>query len=267
MPNRIIKESICTSENIDQLSAFNETVFYRLIVNVDDYGRIDARPKLLSAKLFPLKDIRATQIEDALRKLTSAELVTLYEVDGKPFLQMNTWDRHQTIRAKKSKCPAPESGTNTSEIICKQLQADESKCSRNPIQSESESESNTKESARIAKRFTPPSIEDVEAYCKERGNKVNAQTFVDFYSAKGWKVGQNPMKDWKAAVRTWEQRDNNPVQQQPRLLRAQQYEQREYKESEMQKLLGVDDLYISDEEYFKRYGKHSPYVSGEENAG
>ena len=43
MPNRIIKESICTSENIDQLSPFCETVFYRLIVNVDDYGRIDAR--------------------------------------------------------------------------------------------------------------------------------------------------------------------------------------------------------------------------------
>ena len=135
MPNRIIKESICTSENIDQLSAFNETVFYRLIVNVDDYGRIDARPKLLAAKLFPLKDIRATQIEDALRKLTSAELVTLYVVDGKPFLQMNTWDRHQTIRAKKSKCPEPESGLKASEIICKQLQADASKCSRNPIQS------------------------------------------------------------------------------------------------------------------------------------
>ena len=141
MPNRIIKESICTSDNIDQLSAFHETVFYRLIVNVDDYGRIDARPKLLASKLFPLKDIRASQIEDALRKLTSAELVTLYTVGGNPFLQMNTWDRHQQIRAKKSKYPAPENSDKAYESICNQMISDDSKCPRNPIQSESESES------------------------------------------------------------------------------------------------------------------------------
>ena len=117
-------------------------------------------------------------------------------------------------------------------------------------------------------RFSPPSVEEVADYCRERGNKVNPETFVDFYSAKGWRVGNQPMKDWKACVRTWEKRENNPAQQQqPRLLRAQQYEQREYKESEMQKILGVDDLYISDEEYLKRYGKHSPYVDKEECAG
>ena len=103
MPNRILKDSICTSENIDQLSAFQETFFYRLIVNCDDFGRMDARPKILASKLFPLKDIRSTQIEDALRALTSAELVILYNVGGKPFVQMKTWDRHQQLRAHRSK--------------------------------------------------------------------------------------------------------------------------------------------------------------------
>jgi hypothetical protein len=107
MPNRIIKESICTSENIDQLSAFQETMFYRLIVTCDDYGRMDARPKILAAKLFPLKDIRTSQIEEGLRALTSAELVIIYEVDGKPFLQMKTWERHQQIRAKKTPASIP----------------------------------------------------------------------------------------------------------------------------------------------------------------
>lgn len=108
MPNRIIKESICTSDSIDMLSPFEEIVFYRLIVNCDDYGRMDARPKILASKLFPLKDIRVKQMEDALRKLTSAELVTLYKVDGKPFLQMNTWDRHQRVRNSVPKYPGPE---------------------------------------------------------------------------------------------------------------------------------------------------------------
>jgi len=63
------------------------------------------------------------------------------------------------------------------------------------------------DSADKPRRFVKPTAEEVEEYCTERGNKVNAQNFVDFYESKGWKVGGSPMKDWKAAVRTWEQRD------------------------------------------------------------
>lgn len=53
-------------------------------------------------------------------------------------------------------------------------------------------------------RFIPPTLEEVAAYCKERNNRVDAGRFVDFYTAKGWMVGKNKMKDWKSAVRTWE---------------------------------------------------------------
>ena len=53
-------------------------------------------------------------------------------------------------------------------------------------------------------RFAPPTTEEVSEYCKERGNKVDPQKFVDFYTMKGWMVGKNKMKDWRAAVRTWE---------------------------------------------------------------
>ena len=68
-------------------------------------------------------------------------------------------------------------------------------------------ESNTKNNTSnktLSKRFTPPTVEDVRSYCSERKNNVDAQRFVDHYTAVGWKVGKNPMKDWKAAVRTWE---------------------------------------------------------------
>lgn len=54
------------------------------------------------------------------------------------------------------------------------------------------------------KRFVPPTPEDVRAYCKERGNNVDPDKFIDFYESKGWMVGKNKMKDWKAAVRNWE---------------------------------------------------------------
>lgn len=57
-------------------------------------------------------------------------------------------------------------------------------------------------------RFAPPSLEDVINYCNERKNQVNARQFVDFYSSKGWVVGKTKMKDWRAAVRTWEQRES-----------------------------------------------------------
>lgn len=58
-----------------------------------------------------------------------------------------------------------------------------------------------------AKRFTPPSLEAVTAYCQERDNKVDPQKFIDYYKAVGWKVGRQTMRDWRAAVRNWENRD------------------------------------------------------------
>ena len=62
------------------------------------------------------------------------------------------------------------------------------------------------------KRFVKPTLEEVQNYCKERKNKVNAQRFIDYYESKGWTVGKNsPMKDWKACVRTWEQLDTQPT--------------------------------------------------------
>lgn len=58
------------------------------------------------------------------------------------------------------------------------------------------------------KRFAPPSVDEVRDYCYERGNSVDPQRFVDYYTSNGWMVGKNKMKDWKAAVRTWEQKEN-----------------------------------------------------------
>lgn len=56
-------------------------------------------------------------------------------------------------------------------------------------------------------REVPPSLDEVKAYCQERNNRVDAERFISFYESKGWMVGKNRMKDWKAAIRTWEKRD------------------------------------------------------------
>lgn len=72
-----------------------------------------------------------------------------------------------------------------------------------------------KEREAPAKRFTPPTVEEVAEYCRERQNSVDPAHFVDYYTANDWKVGRNKMKDWKAAVRTWERNgySNNKDQQ------------------------------------------------------
>lgn len=58
-----------------------------------------------------------------------------------------------------------------------------------------------------SKTFTAPTLDEVTAYVKERNSSVDPQRFIDFYESKGWMVGKNKMKNWKAAIRTWEQRD------------------------------------------------------------
>ena len=57
--------------------------------------------------------------------------------------------------------------------------------------------------------FVKPTLDEVKAYCDERLNNIDPQQFIDFYESNGWRVGSNPMKDWKAAIRTWEARRKN----------------------------------------------------------
>ena len=63
------------------------------------------------------------------------------------------------------------------------------------------------------KRFKKPTVEEIQTYCKERNNNIDANQFYDFYEARGWKIGKNSMKDWKASVRTWERNNFNKPQQ------------------------------------------------------
>lgn len=81
---------------------------------------------------------------------------------------------------------------------------------------EAEAKEKVKEKVKVKdnnKIFKPPTVDDVRAYCTERGNNVDPQSFVDFYESKGWMIGKNKMKDWKAAVRTWERSETKTKQE------------------------------------------------------
>ena len=144
MPNRIIKESICTSNEIDALKPEEEILFYRIIVNCDDFGRMDARLPILRAKCFPLRidSVKDKDIRAWMDSLIKQGLIFIYEVDGKEYLQMSTWEKHQQIRAKRSKFPAPDDGVIHK--IANDINGKHplSNVPENPIQSNLESESN-----------------------------------------------------------------------------------------------------------------------------
>ena len=199
MPNRILKETIKSSPQIDSLSWFEEVVFYRLMVSADDYGCMDGRTVLLKNELFPTKDtVTKKAVEDAIAHLASVGLLCRYTVNGMPYLFFPTWEKHQRIRNKHRKYPEPILDSNSLSNDG-QMTADcqsESESNKNPNPNQ-----NQKENIR---RFAPPALEEVEQYCFERNNGVDAQRWYDYYSSNGWRVGKNPMKDWKAAVRTWE---------------------------------------------------------------
>ncbi|MCK9569520.1 hypothetical protein M0R72_11320 [Candidatus Pacearchaeota archaeon] len=110
MPNRIIKESICTSCDIEQLAPMEEVFFYRLIVNCDDYGRMDGRAPILRAKCFPLRlgKVSDAMVDGYLTKLVSVGMVQKYAFEGKPYIQITAWEKHQQQRAKRSKYPSPD---------------------------------------------------------------------------------------------------------------------------------------------------------------
>ncbi|MDT8901148.1 hypothetical protein [Anaeroselena agilis] len=138
MPNRIIKESICTSDNLDELSPEEERFFFRLIVNCDDYGRIDARPAILRSKCFPLKvdEIELVDVVQWVSSLCAQELCYVYLAHGRPYLQITTWKNHQQVRAAKSKYPDPHDPNSeviTLDIICNHLISSDDKCPRNRI--------------------------------------------------------------------------------------------------------------------------------------
>lgn len=85
---------------------------------------------------------------------------------------------------------------------------------------EKENECYTPKPPTGAKRFTPPSLADVQSYCLERNNGVDPVRWFNHYTANGWMVGKNKMKDWKAAVRTWENQAGRKPQQEPQTRKS-----------------------------------------------
>lgn len=223
MPNRFIKDSIHTSESVNAMSDFQFRLWVSLITYADDYGRGDARPAVIKGACFPLRGkVTTKEITNALNALAVIGSIRLYEVDGKPYFYFPEWSRHQTTRAAKSKYPDPESGkiVENDELIasennCFHVNANVPDIRIRNSYSINDIRNSDKENTKEKKRFAPPSLEEVTAYCRERNSPVDPRQFWEYFNTGGWKDSKgNPVRNWKQKLITWEKYDTKPTAKQ-----------------------------------------------------
>jgi hypothetical protein len=203
MPNRIIKESICTSCDIERLNWQQEVFWYRLLVQCDDYGRMDARDEILRARCFPLRleKVSAKDISGFKKALIEIGLIQVYETEGKPFLQVIKWDKHQQIRAKRSKYPAPDINGNQTISYVPVIQSESEK------ESEHQSEKkNIKEKHEVQPQvfLTTEETEKLIDQFGEDGANQRISALSDGKLAKGYKY-----KSDYHAILTWARNNGN----------------------------------------------------------
>lgn len=210
MPNRIIKESILTSETTASLDDFTFRLSVSLICLADDFGRGKANPAIIKGQAFSLRDeVTKEQVEQGLQELVRRDMIHLYIVGDTRYYYFVNWEKHQQVRAKKSKYPAPSEGTCehmmsndikcnqmiSNDINCNHLQSNVSVIQSNPIQSNRMRESNV------------PTLAEIEDVCLKEKYATSPSRFYNYYNALGWTIKGQRIQDWKSLLKTWADKD------------------------------------------------------------
>lgn len=212
---RTIKPEFWSDEKLSPLDPITRLVFLGLIGMADDLGRTIDNAKIIDAFIFPNTSDTS---RDSLATLSRiGRVIRGKTASGQSVIQIVNWDKHQkvdkpNIRASLPEIVEIEQVTEIRESVanpsrngreCLATHTNDQRPATNDLGS---TKTNTADAPK-ASRFVKPTVDEVRAYCDERRNRVDPQTFLDHYESNGWRVGKNPMKDWKAAVRTWERND------------------------------------------------------------
>ena len=201
---RMFAKSIINSGKFLKMPPTSRLLYYDLGMAADDDGVVEAYSVMTQTK--------AT--EDDLRVLVAKGYVRILNEDLVSLIcdwQTNNTIRsdryHPSIYAELIQQPTDNQLTTNWQPSDNQMETEvrlgKDRIGKDRIE-DSKGGENSPPAPTPSKRFTKPTLEEVRAYCQERKNCVNAEKFVDYYESNGWKVGKNAMKDWKAAVRTWE---------------------------------------------------------------
>ena len=171
-------------------------------------GRIAYTDKML-ATIFRMKESTVTMALKTFEQFGMVEIV-----DG--VITIPNWNKHQTLDAyekkkERDRLYQAERRANQRALVAQSSDSHTTQSSDVAISDKDKDKERDKDNNIVPqteqptrKRFIPPTLEEVKAYCQERKNNIDAERFVDYYNSNGWMVGKNKMKDWKAAVRTWE---------------------------------------------------------------
>lgn len=186
-------------------------VLYTESLNVLDFLTDEQSGKLFKAIRNYVKN--GSLPEDQMIRIAFSNIKDYLDKDGKIYEERCKRGREN---GKFGGRPRKEKETDKTNIGLQKPKETQQTNIRYVSESDSESESDSvsesvsdvciadKPQKKRASRFTPPSIEEVREYCNERENGIDPERFVNFYESKGWLIGKNKMKDWKAAVRNWE---------------------------------------------------------------
>ena len=205
MPNCYVKAYY---DWIEQTAALSDAERGRLLVAVLQYGRSGIEPKLDGREsiLFPV--LRATIDRDARKSKACAQNGALGGRGNKANESQQKLNKANESQIKLTKANESKNETERREEGFPPCPPSSSPpitpVSPTPYNPPSQEE---KERVLRAKRFTPPTLAEVQSYVAERHSAVDPQEFLDFYASKGWMVGKTPMKDWKAACRNAEKWD------------------------------------------------------------
>lgn len=172
-------------------------------------------PKMLADEL----DFEENTVILALNALEQLQMIVM---DGS-FFSVAGWEEYQNIEGldkireqnrlrkqrqrERQKLLAGDSHVTVTDGHATEEEKEEDKDNKNKKDNMGDPADAPERKRSTRKPFNPPTVEEVRAYCVERENSIDPEAFVDFYASKGWMIGKNKMKDWKAAVRTWEQGD------------------------------------------------------------
>ena len=202
---RMFAKAVINSARFLRMPQTSRLLYYDLGMSADDDGIVEA---------FTV--IRTTgAAEDDLRVLASRGFITVLNEDLVSYI--TDWKQNNFIR------PDRYHPSVHTELLVKIADGDQRYTDGIPMVAKRETEvrlgkdrivkGSIEESGADkpprAPRFSPPSIDEIAEYCKERGNSIDPQRFFDFYSAKNWMIGKNKMVDWRASVRTWEKREGD----------------------------------------------------------
>ena len=205
---RMIAKTIVTSDAFLDMPATSRSLYMLFVVLADDDGFVNAPRSIMRM---------SGATDDDLRLLIAKRFILTF---ASGVVVIKHWKIHNLIqkdRYKETKY-LDEKATLALDENNAYTEANNAMCTEwiQPVSNlepqvrlGKERLGKDRENNEPQKRFTKPTIEDVQAYCQERNNNVDAQKWYDYYSANGWRVGKNPMKDWKAAIRTWERGDSS----------------------------------------------------------